>query len=151
MKIFNLRLIFKTISRLLLIESIFLLLMIFVPLYYGENDARYFLFSALICALFGGAFLLLGRNATSAMGKREGAVIVTMVWIVFSLFGMLPYWLSGTITSFTDASNKGKWKCSERAFDDYRKYSPKCLERWSEMKNLINTKEQKGKDCNDSR
>ena len=103
MKLFNLRLILKTMGGLILIESIFLLLMIPIPLYYGESDARYFLISSLISALFGGTFLLLGKNATPTMGKREGAVIVTIVWVVFSLFGMLPYWLSGAICSFTDA------------------------------------------------
>jgi len=103
MKTINLRLILKVLGVLILIESIFLLLMVFVPLYYGENDARYFLISSLISAIVGGVFFLLGKNAAPHMGKREGAIIVTMVWIIFALFGMLPYWLSGAIPAFTDA------------------------------------------------
>ena len=88
---------------LILIESIFLLFMVFIPLFYNENDARYFLISSLISAVFGGMFFLLGRKAMPTMGKHEGAVIITIVWIIFTLFGMLPYWLSGSIPSFTDA------------------------------------------------
>jgi hypothetical protein len=86
-------------------------------------------------------FLHVGSNITIFLYRYRPYIVAVVVCAIFFML----------ITSFTDASNKGKWKCSERAFDDYRKYSPKCLERWSEMKNLINTKEQKGKDCNDSR
>ncbi len=43
------------------------------------------------------------RNAGKSIGKREGFIIVSLVWVVFSLFGCLPFWLSGYISSFSDA------------------------------------------------
>ncbi len=47
--------------------------------------------------------IAIGRNAKPTIGRREGSLIVTFTWIIFTLFGLLPFWLSGSITSFTDA------------------------------------------------
>lgn len=35
--------------------------------------------------------------------RRDGYIVVTVSWILFSLFGALPYYISGHIPSFTDA------------------------------------------------
>jgi len=43
------------------------------------------------------------RKANRAIGKREGYIIVSVAWVVISLFGTLPYLISGAIPSFTDA------------------------------------------------
>jgi trk system potassium uptake protein TrkH len=103
MKNFNLRLVLKVMGSLVLIESIILLLMALVPIIFSENDSRYFLLSALISGVFAAFSLLIGRKALPTIGKREGSVIVTFTWIIFSFFGLLPFWLSGSISSFTDA------------------------------------------------
>jgi len=102
-KEFNYKLVFKIISNLVFIESIMLLLVSIVPLIYQEHDTYYFLISSVISFLFALLFFLLGLNSKRTLGKREGSVIVTFTWIIFSLFGMLPFWLSGSIPSFTDA------------------------------------------------
>ena len=52
---------------------------------------------------FAGLGILLGRKTEKRLGKREGYIIVALVWIVFSLFGMLPFYLSGAIPTITDA------------------------------------------------
>ena len=39
----------------------------------------------------------------SSLGKREGYVIVSMSWLVISLFGSIPFILSGAIPNFTNA------------------------------------------------
>ena len=70
---------------------------------YGEYDFPYFLWSALVCILIGGLFITTNYKAEKNIGKREGYIIVSMVWIVFSFFGLLPFYLSGAIPSFTDA------------------------------------------------
>jgi trk system potassium uptake protein TrkH len=55
-------------------------------------------------SLLGGAFLfLLTRKASHDIGKREGFVIVSLGWILFSLFGALPYVFTNAIPSYTDA------------------------------------------------
>ncbi|NJO68121.1 MAG: TrkH family potassium uptake protein [Bacteroidetes bacterium] len=37
------------------------------------------------------------------MGKREGYLIASLIWVVYSIFGALPFMISGKIPSFTDA------------------------------------------------
>lgn len=102
-KEFNLRLVLRVMGSLLLVESGILLFTCIIPILYGEGDALYFLISAAISLGLAVISLLLGRNPSSVIGKREGSVIVTFTWVVFSLVGLLPFWVSGSIPSFTDA------------------------------------------------
>ena len=37
------------------------------------------------------------------IGNKEGYIIVTGIWLIFSLFGTLPFLISGSISSFGDA------------------------------------------------
>jgi trk system potassium uptake protein TrkH len=69
----------------------------------GDADTNYFLISSLITIVAGGALLIFGKNQKAGLGKREGYIIVSLGWTVFSLFGALPFYLSGQIPSFTDA------------------------------------------------
>ena len=100
---FNTRMVFRTMGALLLIESVFMAMALFVSLWYGEADSGVFLLSTIITLLSGVLGLLVGRRAESRMGEREGYVIVAMVWVVFSAFGLLPYYLSGQVPTLTDA------------------------------------------------
>ena len=100
---FNTRMVFRTMGALLLIEAVFMTLALGVSLWYGEADSDVFLFSTIVTLLAGVIGLLIGRRAESRMGEREGYLIVAMVWVVFSTFGLLPYYLSGQVPSFTDA------------------------------------------------
>lgn len=100
---FNIRMVFRTMGALLLIEAVFMTLALGVSLWYNEPDNGVFLLSTIITLLAGIIGLSIGRRAESRMGEREGYVIVAMVWVVFSAFGLLPYYLSGQVPSFTDA------------------------------------------------
>ena len=100
---FNTRMVFRTMGALLLIEAVFMALALGVSLWYGEADSGVFLLSTIITLLAGVIGLLVGHRAESRMGEREGYVIVAMVWVVFSTFGLLPYYLSGQVPSLTDA------------------------------------------------
>lgn len=102
-KEFNFRLVFRVMGSLLAVEGVILLFVSLVPLLYGESDSWYFWLTSAICFSAAGIALLLGRNAPNEIGKREGSVIVTFTWLIFSLFGLLPFWLSGSIPSFTNA------------------------------------------------
>ena len=100
---FNTRMVFRTMGALLLLEAIFMAVAMCVSLWYKEADSSIFLISTIITLVAGIIGLLIGRRAESRMGEREGYVIVAMVWVVFSIFGMLPYYLSGQVGGFTDA------------------------------------------------
>lgn len=71
--------------------------------YYHEDDNVAFTIAGGISILVGGLFSCLGRKAEKRFSRRDGYIIVSTSWIVFSLVGMLPYIISGYIPSVTDA------------------------------------------------
>ena len=99
----NLKIIFRVLGFLLVVEGVAMFLALAVALIYGEHDIFAFLISAGINLAIGGAIVLGTSKAKKDIGKREGFIIVSMVWIVFSFFGSIPYIISGSIPSFTDA------------------------------------------------
>lgn len=99
----NKPIVFRLLGFLLVIESVFLLLSLIVSLIYKESDYLAFLISFLITFAVGGTAVFVTRNADKQFGRREGYIIVSSVWIVFSIFGSLPFILSGGIPNFTDA------------------------------------------------
>ncbi|MEM7347096.1 MAG: potassium transporter TrkG, partial [Chloroflexota bacterium] len=79
-----------------------MLLPIPFSLYYGGGDYIALLISAVLTLFVG----LIGYKAThfrQSLRAKEGFAIVTFGWISFSLLGSLPYILSGSIPSLTDA------------------------------------------------
>jgi trk system potassium uptake protein TrkH len=99
----NKKIIFRLLGLLLIIESVFLLISMGVSYLYEATDAKAFLYSFLISGGLGGLTVFLTRNAKRDFGKREGYIIVSLVWVVLSCFGSLPYVFSGAIPSFTNA------------------------------------------------
>ena len=99
----NWKMITRIMGALLFIEAGFLLLCSLFPVFYKEDDLLPFLLSAGITAICGLAAFYFGKDAGTKFGRRDGYLIVTLAWIGFSLFGMLPYRLSGYIPNLTDA------------------------------------------------
>ena len=99
----NFKLVSKVIGRLLLVESVALFFVVFITFIYGGRDALYFIESSIIALIIGFILIYLGRNAHHRVGKREGSMIVTFTWVIFSLIGALPFWISKSIPSYTDA------------------------------------------------
>ena len=88
---------------LLLIEGFFLGISSLVSLYYGQYDFIALVVTTAICFSTGITLRLLTHKAEKNIGKREGYIIVSLVWVIFSLFGALPFIISGAIPSYTDA------------------------------------------------
>jgi trk system potassium uptake protein TrkH len=101
-KDFNFKLIFRFFGILLLVEATALLLTSLVAFYYKE-DPRWLLLSGSIALVTGMAAVVSGKNAPPLIGRREGSLIVTMVWVLFSVVGMLPYLFTGSIPAVEDA------------------------------------------------
>ena len=99
----NKKIILRILGFLLYIEALLLALCSGFGFYFGEDDRMAFIISAALSVLAGVAFSYFGRNSEKRFGRRDGYIVVTLSWIVFSLFGMLPYRLSGYIPSVTDA------------------------------------------------
>ena len=100
---FNTRIVVKTLGALLLIESVFMSIATAVSFFYNDPDDGAFLVSTVLTLSAGLWALFFGRNADQRVGEREGYVIVALVWIVFSAFGMLPFYLSGALDTVTDS------------------------------------------------
>ena len=98
----NYKLIFHTIGKILLIEAILLIFPLIVNFIYQEENL--FAFSLTISILMVvGTLLIMIKPKNKRMFVREGFVIVGLAWIVLSLFGALPFTLSGDIPNYVDA------------------------------------------------
>ena len=87
---------------LLLFESVMLLLPAVTDVIYGEGVFKFYIIVALLSALVGFAITRIKtRNRT--IYSREGLITVALGWIVLSLFGALPMWLSGEFPTYIDA------------------------------------------------
>lgn len=75
----------------------------FTAWWYHEADLGAWIVSSAVTWLSCWWMIGAGHRAEKRVGEREGYVIVASVWVVYSLFGMLPYWLCGALPSLTDA------------------------------------------------
>ena len=98
----NYRMIRNILGWLLVFECGFMLVPTITALVYREVELRDFLATMLLC---GGLGWLLVREKPkdSKLYAREGYVIVALSWVVLSLFGALPFTLSGCIPNYVDA------------------------------------------------
>ncbi|MEM1406371.1 MAG: potassium transporter TrkG, partial [Bacteroidota bacterium] len=100
---FNLRLIGNVLGLLLFLNGSFILLCIPFSIYYHEPWLP-ILASGLITSATGAVlWYLTKRNKNKELKKKDGYLIVTLGWLFMSLFGTLPFILSGAIPDFTDA------------------------------------------------
>ena len=100
---FHPKIIFRIIGLLLFIEAIFLTSSIVVAWYYNETIITELLASVVAMVGTGSVLTMLCRGTERNISRKDGYVVVTLCWVVFSLFGSLPYMLSGSIPNFTDA------------------------------------------------
>jgi len=104
MKIINLKLILYTTSLVLLFEGAFMTLAILASIIYDAGSIISIFQSTIITIAIGGILFFLTRKGLDKEPSiKEGFLIVTLGWIILSLFGTLPYILSGSIKSFSDA------------------------------------------------
>jgi trk system potassium uptake protein TrkH len=99
----NFRIIARAFSLLLIVEGLFMLASGGVSFLYHEHAARSFLYSAVITIITGVLVFTPLRNTERIYGNKEGYIIVTGIWLIFSLFSTLPFLLSKTIPNFGDA------------------------------------------------
>jgi len=98
----NRKIVVQMLGKLLLLEAVLMLLPMLIALGRHEACASAFAITiglAAICSLP----MLLQRPKSKAMYAREGFLIVSFSWILFSVFGALPFYLSGQIPSFIDS------------------------------------------------
>ena len=100
----NFKMMGRFIAQILSIEGIFMLPALAISLYCREVAAAWgFIYTLLAIICLSLALKLICRGAPSAFYAKEGMVCVGGSWIVLSMVGCLPFWLSGEIPHYVDA------------------------------------------------
>ena len=92
------------IARILSLEALFLTPALGISVFNKEYPAaKGFLISMGIILVLAGLLYLICRGAPKAFRAKEGLTCVGISWIVLSLLGCLPFYISGEIPSYIDA------------------------------------------------
>ena len=102
-KAINFPIVLRVVGWLLMIEALFMVAPLIVSVLYGESwNTIYFGIAALLTFVVGLVMNYRIKPSSKAMRKREGLLLTATVWVFFSIFGMIPFLLSGTVSSITD-------------------------------------------------
>lgn len=90
------------IGKMMGVEALVLLLPALISLIYREDDYVFFLMTSVVLAVI---YFLLARKkpAESTIYGKEGLVIVAVAWVLWSIFGAIPFTISENIPSYVDA------------------------------------------------
>lgn len=92
-----------TLGVILLFEALFLVVPTLTALYFGEQSSLIaFGATSVLCMLIAAPFVIKKPRNTDLFAK-EGFVIVSLSWIILSVFGAIPFVISGAIPSYIDA------------------------------------------------
>ncbi len=89
-------------GQVLKLEAVLMLLPCVVALIYQEPGGVWFLVTAAV-GLVVGILATLKKPQSNVFYLKEGCIATALSWIVLSLLGCLPFWLSREIPDFTDA------------------------------------------------
>ncbi|MDE5987814.1 MAG: TrkH family potassium uptake protein, partial [Duncaniella sp.] len=92
----NFRVLLRIIGLLLIIEGAFLSVPLVTSLIYGERDWMNFLLTMGLTLTAGSLMTFCIRPRSPRMAKREGFLLTALVWVFFSIFGMLPFMMMET-------------------------------------------------------
>lgn len=97
----NYGIVVKVLGKLLVLESILMLPSLLIALALNQQDLQAFVLTVLMTAAAGFGMSKI-KVHKEKMKVREGLTIVTMGWVLFSVFGALPFVLSGAL-NYIDA------------------------------------------------
>ena len=80
---------YRVFGWLLILEAILMLLPLAVCLLCGETDWLAFACSFVATGIAGGALAFSYRRSHAPIYRREGYLLISSVWIFFSIFGMM--------------------------------------------------------------
>lgn len=99
----NFAIVLRVVGWLLMIEALFMLVPLVVAILYEEMlIAAEFGVSVALTFATGLVMNYFIHPTSNTMRKREGLLLTATVWIFFSIFGMLPFLFSGTVSGVTD-------------------------------------------------
>ena len=98
----NFKLVAHTLGRVISFEAICMVLSLICSILTGDGQYTAFLISIAICLIVGISLSLI-KPKEKRLFSRDGFATVALSWLALSIFGSLPFIISGTIPSFTDA------------------------------------------------
>ena len=99
----NYAMIIRILGWMLMFEAAFMAPSGVVAALYREKDVVWLLVSMGVCLAAGALLVLISRPKVKRIYAREGSVICALVWFLYSIFGALPFRLSGYIPNMIDA------------------------------------------------
>ena len=101
----NVRISFQVIGNFLKFLGLLMLVPTIFSLIYGEDDHRAFVVSAFLTTSFGFTLEKLAKTSDEVeeFHRKDGFLIVSLIWITASIFGAIPYILSGVFKNPIDA------------------------------------------------
>lgn len=99
----NIKIIVHLFGLLLLFNGGFMLLSALVSYLYHDGATFKISIAGVSVLLLGLLMMLMTKNYSKQMNKREGYIIVAFGWVVMTLSGTLPYMLTASIPNFADA------------------------------------------------
>lgn len=100
----NYRIVFQTLGKILLVEATLIVLPLMISLIYHETEmiVPFITTSGILC-ICGFLLVKLIKPNNANLFPKEAFAIVSLSWILVSLFGCLPYIFSGVVNNFFDA------------------------------------------------
>lgn len=93
----------KVFGVLLFMENAFLILSTLISLCYWEDDWKALLITSGLTSACSAALYFPNRKNKAALTRKDCYIIISGAWVIFSIFGMLPFLLYGTVDSVADA------------------------------------------------
>lgn len=87
----------------LIVEAIAMQIGTVTSLIYHEEEAIYFVLTGAVCAIFGLLAMKIKKPKNMVLYQKAGFAATALSWILLSLAGCIPFWISGEIPSFIDA------------------------------------------------
>ena len=99
----NKRLIVYILGWVLIIEGLAMQIATVTSLIYQEHEGLYFLITGAVSAFLGVLAVKVKKPKNMVLYQKAGFVATGLSWILMSLVGCIPFWISGEIPSFIDA------------------------------------------------
>ncbi len=100
---FNIKALAKILSIIFLINGIALFIPVIFAIIYRDVNPLAFAIPAIISLLFFAVIYFYSKNNTSILRIREAYLSVILCWIIWSIFGAIPYYVTGASETFVDA------------------------------------------------
>lgn len=99
----NKRSIIYILGWVLIVEAVAMQIGTITSLIYGEKEAWYFVLTGVVSAILGVLAVKVKKPKNMVLYQKAGFAATALSWILLSLVGCMPFWLSGEIPHFIDA------------------------------------------------